>query len=170
MLKGIDTHVKWVRTILLNAAAVLRLWPKLPRDMTRAPVCAPAALAPVLRIEHQWDVASRGWKRCTACMKSTRGTEWRDSSCSGTPAIVKLTHPTHLQMTCLAGDEVLLACMACGAYGVKRSPLLAAPCTHVVVPNRKKVLTRIENGFHPGDKPQLRDVRLVLNACSSSGA
>ena len=54
----------------------------------------------------------------------------------------------------------MLVCSGCGAYGAKKTVMLSAQCVRKLPEHRLKVLRRVDQGFHPSDRPHLRELRL----------
>ena len=152
------------KAVFLLAAAVLRLWPRLPSGLERFPAGRPAVPRQRSLPEeelHRWGPLERGWRRCERCCRATRPhLVRRRQKCPGRAKLLGATHWSHPVRCFRVGGEVLLACFACGAFGTKHARLLADTCTGRLPANRAKALKRVERGWHPSDRPHLRGLRL----------
>ena len=158
------------------AAAVLRLWPRLPDGLERIRNPNPRRPGrPRTRVpleqQHSWGDVGRGWRRCELCWRavSVRGQSPLHSrdirvalreKCCREPLLMRKVDQSHCLAVFTDGVSNIAICTFCGAYGTRRAVLLAKPCPRFLSSSGKKSINRVTAGKHPCDKPATKETRI----------
>jgi len=143
--------------VITLAAAVLPLWPRLPRFARRA--TEPRLTSSTrLVVTHAFEPPRRGWQRCSVCWRCVSVKAWLDGAvneCHGVPSILRTIGDGHkvVSLPCDA-STTLVVCLLCGAWATNRPVKLSRRCEGVPTVGGLNALKRIARGKHPG--PRIR--------------
>jgi len=167
-MRAVDKDVEMAKISLQVIAAVLRLWPKLPRGMARMPAGTRVGRRskPVTPDWHVWSEPSRGWVRCSMCWASRldgsdRAQGSDSATCPGRRPLLDKLGPGHDIWLYSCQADNLAICRSCGFWGTRRIDSLKRRCLHELTEGRRKAIDRVAKGFHPSDSAKLK--RVVLD-------
>ena len=164
----VDKELNMAYIALQVMAAVLRLWPKLPRGMPRTPLGTKVGRKPAIKEPdwHIWSDPSLGWMHCTMCwasmMEGAEQFQGRNAvECPGSPPMLEHLGAGHdlWLYECASGN--LVVCRTCGLWGTKKILELRNDCLkRSTTTGRKRVIDRVALSKHPSDSARLKDIKL----------
>ncbi len=159
-----DFHAKRAPHVAAAVAAALELFPPAPRTGGRPPRATNEAQARA-REQHLWKYRAGTW-RCEVCRdwlnSATLPAYRRRQACRGgriDDGASQLATRGH--RLCRAESELpFVICLACGAWGNRRTRLLAEQCRGMPTAAGAQAIKRLGRGWHPmlRKDPQGRDL------------
>ena len=138
--------------VLARAAMALPPSPRHPEQLARK---SPEGKRTAKDNGHAWGKEAAGWVRCTKLwVPAMPGREEEAPLCKGEPQLALRVHPSHQVSLFVAGEEPLVACLACGSYGSFKAYCLAGRCKPEEAKakyGRRRALQRLARDTHPGN-------------------